>query len=50
MGQFRERSEIVRVKRLLEFYRLRGVNRERVNEVYRLVITRYNNFRTHNSF
>jgi len=34
----KKQSNLTRIKRILEFYRKRGCNSERANEVYRKII------------
>lgn len=37
----RKQSNLQRIKRILEFYRKRGVNKESVNNVYRKLLKNY---------
>ena len=36
----RKLTQLTRIKRVLEFYRKRGVNSERVNKIYRKIVDR----------
>lgn len=36
----RKPTHITRIKRVLEFYRKRGINSERVNKIYRKIVGR----------